>query len=482
MFGLELRGISMDLLLIDPPRNYWGFGGGLGLFSQPVGLAALAGFLVNQGVEVEILDCNILGISWEQLGAEIEGRAPKAIGVTSSMTCFVPDAFRCLELAKSVNPEIVTLGGGLQFSLASEESFKRCTALDVIVRRDGEFTTLEVMEEIKGGNPQLQNIPGLSFKQNGRIINNPDRSPLEDLDTLPFPAWDLIPMDRYRLPAVPKKWGNIAIVVTTRGCPYQCSFCSPIIGQNPYRAMSAERVLEVLENLYEQFHTRVFWFSDLSFNVYRERTEKILDGIIERGWKVHIALDGTRTDLFLRDRELVPKMKKAGVFLVCLGVESYSEPDLEFYRKGTTLKKAEQAVRLAKEHGINSWCFFMLGSPHHTEADVLRILEYAKELDPTIAIFTIVTPIPGTAFYEQMESQGYIDDTDWARYDLGHPVMKIPHLSRQQLLDLIDHCYTEFYKRPTKIIRGILGDQFARDTYRFMRFVGSARQLKEGII
>jgi anaerobic magnesium-protoporphyrin IX monomethyl ester cyclase len=473
----------MDLLLIDPPRKYWGFGGGLGLFSQPVGLATLAGYLVHHGVDVEILDCNILGIGWDQLASEIEGRAPKAVGVSSSMTCFVPDAFKCIEVVKVVNPEIITLGGGLQFSLAPEESLKRCPALDVIVRGDGEFTTLELMDEISNGHTQFQEILGISFRYKGKLIHNDDRPPIQDLDELPFPAWNMIPMDRYRLPSVPQKWGNIAIIVTTKGCPYHCSFCSPIAGQNPYRAMSADRVLEILENLYEQHQTRVFWFSDLSFNVHQERTERILDGIIRKGWKVHIALDGTRTDLFLRDRELIPKMKEAGVFLVCLGVESYFELDLDYYRKGTTLDKAEQAVKLAKEHGINSWCFFMLGNPSHTQKDILRILEYAKELDPTIAIFTIVTPIPGTSFYDEMDTQGYIDDTDWSRYDLGHPVMKLPHLSRQELLDLLDHCYTEFYKRPKKIIRhGIFGDQFARDTYRFMRFVGSARQLKEGII
>lgn len=473
----------MDLLLIDPPRNYWGFGGGLGLFSQPVGITTLAGYMVDQGVSVEILDCNILGMDWEQLASEIEVRAPRAVGVSSSMTCFVPDAFRCAEVVKQVNPKIITLGGGLQFTLTPEESLKKCSAMDVIVRGDGEFTTLALMEQISSGNLHFDNIQGVSFKCNGKIIHNDDRAPIEDLDALPFPAWDLIPMDQYRLPAVPQRWGNIAIIVTTKGCPYHCSFCSPIAGQNPFRAMSAERVLELLENLYEQYHTRVFWFSDLSFNVQRDRTERILDGIIARGWKVHIALDGTRTDLFLRDRELVPKMKKAGVFLVCLGVESYLEPDLDYYRKGTTLQKAEQAVALAKEHGINSWCFFMLGNPNHTEQDILKILDYAKELDPTIAVFTIVTPIPGTAFYDEMASRGFIHDTDWSHYDLGHPVMKLPHLGKQQLLDLMDHCYTEFYKRPKKIIRhGIFGDQFARDTYRFMRFVGSARQLKEGII
>jgi anaerobic magnesium-protoporphyrin IX monomethyl ester cyclase len=125
----------------------------------------------------------------------------------------------------------------------------------------------------------------------------------------------------------------------------------------------------------------------------------------------------------------------------------------------------------------------MLGNPRHTEGDILKMLDYAKQLDPTIAIFTIVTPIPGTTFYNEMEAKGFINEDNWARYDLGHPVMKLPHLSKQGLLDLMDHCYTEFYKRPKKIIKhGIFGDQFARDTYRFMRFVGSARQLKEGIL
>ena len=202
----------MDLLLIDPPRKYWGFGGGLGLFSQPVGLATLAGYLVHHGVDVEILDCNVLEIGWDQLAHEIEDRAPKAVGVSSSMTCFVPDAFKCIELAKGVNPEIITIGGGLQFSLAPEESLERCPALDVIVRGDGEFTTLELMTEISNGHAQFQEILGISFRNNGKLVHNEDRPPIRDLDELPLPAWNLISMEHYRLPSVPLKWGNIAIL------------------------------------------------------------------------------------------------------------------------------------------------------------------------------------------------------------------------------------------------------------------------------
>ncbi len=247
--------------------------------------------------------------------------------------------------------------------------------------------------------------------------------------------------------------------------------------------MSAPRVLEMLDQLYCDHGTRVFWFSDLSFNVSTERTEQILDGIIERGWRIHIALDGTRTDLILRDQRLLPKMKKAGVFLICLGVESPFERDLLTYDKGTTRAKAEQAVALVKKHGIHTWCFFMAGNVHHTAEDIRAILAYAKELDPTIAIFTLVTPIPGTDFYDQMLEQGRILDLDWAHYDFGHPVLRSDSLTTEQLLDLYEKCFDGFYNRPSEIIKhGFFGDEFARYTYRFLRFVHSARQIKEGTL
>jgi anaerobic magnesium-protoporphyrin IX monomethyl ester cyclase len=473
----------VDLLLIDPPRVYWGFGGGMGYHSPPVGMAALAGFLEQNGVQVGMLDCNAQEVGWDRLAGEIRARQPRCVGVSSSMTCYVPDAFRCLDLVKEIDPEIVTIGGGLQFTLAPEECLRRCASLDIIVRGDGEYTTLELLEELRRDSPQLDGIAGLSFRRDGGIVHGPDRPPVGDLDALPFPAWHLLPMREYRLPVLPPKWGPFTLVVTARGCPFQCNFCSPRTGQAPYRAMGADRVLEMLDSLYHEHGIRTFWFSDLSFNVNKERTERILDGIIERGWKVRIALDGTRTDLVVRDRDLLPKMKKAGVFLMCLGVETPYEEELEGYDKGASVQQAKQAVALLKRHGIHTWCFFMTGHPSHGEQAFRDMLAYAVELDPLIAIFTLVMPVPGTGFYDEMLAAGRIEEHDWSRYDFGHPVIRLEHLTRDQILSLYEECFSGFYKRPRKIIRhGIFGDDFARYTYRFMRFVNAARQIKEGTI
>jgi anaerobic magnesium-protoporphyrin IX monomethyl ester cyclase len=474
----------MDILLIDPPRRYWGFGGGLGYYSPPVGLTALAAFLEQNKITVDILDCNARVIGWDDLGDEIRRQKPRSVGVSSSMTCFVPEAFRCLEIAKQTDPDILTVGGGTQFTLAPDESFARCRDLDCIVRGDGEYTTLELLNELRGGQPNLQRVSGLSFRSNGEVFHNESRPAIADLDRLPLPAWHLLPMDEYALPVIPPGWGNYAIVVTSRGCPYQCNFCSPRTAHSPYRALSADRVLEMLDELYDHHGTRVFWFSDLSFNVDTHRTEHILDGIIARGWKdVHIALDGTRTDLIIRDQRLLPKMKTAGVFLVCLGVESPFESDLKGYEKGTTKEKAGQAVALVRENGIHTWCFFMIGNVHHTEQDILGTLDYAKELDPTIAIFTVVTPVPGTAFYDELLESGRIEEFDWGKYDFGHPIIRADHVPRERLLDLYERCFSGFYSRPLKIIKhGFLGDEFARYTYRFLRFVNTARQIKEGTL
>ena len=270
----------MDLLLIDPPRRYWGFGGGAGFFAQPLGLAHLAGFLDKNKTEVGVLDCNMEKIDWDGLRDEIKKRDPWIVGVTSSMTCFAPDSLKCLELAKETNPEILTIGGGLQFSLTPDESFERCKSLDIIVRGDGEHACHEAIGELRRKTPHLERIDGLSFRRDGEIVHNKERPPISDLDELPFPAWHLLPMDKYRLPVIPPKWGNFAVVVTTRGCPYNCKFCSPKISQKPYREMSAIKAVDMIEELNSEYDTKVFWVNDLSFNVNQTRTNQFLDEII----------------------------------------------------------------------------------------------------------------------------------------------------------------------------------------------------------
>jgi len=477
---------KMDLLLIDPPRNYWGFGGGEGFFAQPLGLATLAGFLKNKQIEVDIIDCNMQGIGWNQLKAEIQKRRPLAVGVSSAMTCFVPASFQCLDLVKQTDPNIHTIGGGLQFSLTPERSFEKCNSLEYIIRGDGEFTTLELLQALDKGTPKLENINGLSFRRDGKYMHNEDQEPLANLDELPFPAWHLLPMEKYRLPVVPPKWGNFALIVTSRGCPYNCKFCSPKITQKPHRVMSASRAVDMLEELNIKFDTRVFWVNDLSFNVNHERTERILDEIIERKLNIRMALDGTRTDLIVRDKNLVPKMKKAGVFMVNLGVESNSDEDLQDYNKQNKTQNSKRAVDILKKNKIHTWCFFIVGHWTHSERDLLNILEYAKWLDPTVAIFTIATPIPGTEYHDLMIKKGVIEEQDWGHYDLAHAIMPTKYLSREQLHDLYYKIYLGFYKRVKKIIKHvILGNTFARYTYKTQRGLGKlykTKQVKKGKI
>ena len=204
--------------------------------------------------------------------------------------------------------------------------------------------------------------------------------------------------------------------------------------------------------------------------------------------KIRMAIDGTRTDLLVRDKDLIPKMKKAGVFMVNLGVESDSNQDLKDYEKETTAEKAKEAVRLLKKNKIHVWAFMMVGNWNHDEKDILNILEFAKELDPLVTIFSLVTPVPGTEFHEKMMKKGLIEDLDWSSYDFAHPVMRTEHLSRDEILQLLWKVYLGFFKRPRKIIKhAIFGDAFSRYTFKTSRgmgkmFVRSSRQLKVGEI
>jgi len=460
----------MKILLVDPPCDYWGFAGGKDNFAPPIGLATLAAYIEKNGTEVHILDCNASHIDFQELKKRILEIKPKILGVPSSMMCFVPNALQVIKIAKEVDPSIFTVGGGIQFSLMPQEALEICPELDCIVRGDGEYPFLDLIRELEKRQPDLSFVRGISFRKNGKIIHNPNHYPVEDLDTLPNPSWHLLPMDRYSLPLIPKSWGSLAMITTSRGCPHQCTFCSPRLAQAPYRQMSPKRSVEMIEELYYKYHKRVIWLSDLTFNVDRKRTEDFLDEILARKLNIRIAAEGLRPEFILRDADLLPKMKKAGVFFGFVGVESCSKDRLDKYKKSLSPLQAKKAIQLLKKHGIHTYCFFILGEEEETKEDILQTLKFAKQLDPTIAIFSCATPFPGTAYYKQMRDKGLIELEDWSKYDLAHPVARTKYLGIQELQQLQAHCFKNFYGRPLKVLKHILfGDALERHWYLLQR-------------
>ncbi|HDI00805.1 MAG TPA: radical SAM protein, partial [Candidatus Bathyarchaeota archaeon] len=444
-------------VLVDPPKPRWWLLADTVM--PPIGLAYIASFLRSKGIWVRILDCTALGWGWEHLASALEKLRPDVVGV-GGPTCYSKRALRVLEMAKELlGPDVLTVAGGPHFSLLAEHELSSNDFLDVVVVGEGELTAYELVKAVEEGRP-LKSILGLAFRdENGRVVFTGERPLIKDLDSLPMPAWDLLPMERYRLVA----WGKRAtMLVSSRGCPFNCSFCSErIFWRGIWRPHSPGRVVDEMELVRAKYGKDLIWFGDDTFNLSRERNIAICREILERGLDVSWGIEA-RADLIVRDRDILGLMKEAGLFWVLIGVEGASDAELRRYGKGITLRQVREAFRALREHDIITQAMFIIGERWDTKASILAKERLAEELDADFVIFTPLTPFPGTPLYELAKGQGWIEEKDWSKYDLAHVIMPTETLSRREVRALMIACYRRFFLRPIKLLKGLT----SRNPYR----------------
>ena len=445
------------MVLVDPPKPRWWLLADTVM--PPIGLAYVAGFLRSKGVWVRVLDCTALGWDWEHLATALEKLEPDVVGV-GGPTCYSRRALKVLRMAKELlGPGVLTVAGGPHFSLLAEEELRSNDFLDVIVVGEGELTTYELVRAIEEGRP-LTSVLGLALRdERGNVVFTGERPLIKDLDSLPMPAWDLLPMDRYKLVA----WGKRAtMLVSSRGCPFNCSFCSErIFWRGVWRPHGARRVVDEMELVEDRYGKDLIWFGDDTFNLSRSRNVAICREIIERGLGVAWGIEA-RADLVVRDEDIIGLMREAGLFWVLIGVEGASDAELRRYGKGVTLKQVKRAFKVLKEHDIITQAMFIIGERGDTKASILAKERLAEELDADFAIFTPLTPFPGTPLYELAEREGWIEERDWSKYDLAHVIMPTETLSRREVRALMIACYKRFFLRPIKLLRGLA----SRNPYR----------------
>ena len=453
---------EMNALLIDPKINAWGYSAPRSVAS--FSLISLATYLNHNGRKTEILDMNASQVGWEELPSVIKQRKPDVVGVPSSMSCYIPESLEVVKIAKSVDPNIITLGGGVNFTLNGANIMKQTPELDFIVRGDGEYTSLELIAALENGRRDLDKIQGITYRSEGNIKVNPDRPPIMDLDSLPLPDWDLVDMDKYGMNAFPPQWGKQVMLTISRGCPYRCRYCAPTLAAQRYRELSAERALDLLTVLRRKHERKMIWLNDLTFGVNEERTAKLLEGVIREKLDINIVVDMT-AELVIRRQNLLPLMKRAGFQYIDIGVESPVEEDHKKYQDGAKgWHKAEEAFRLLRKNKILPAGYFMIGELGHTAKEIRRIRELAERLDPAIAFFCFVNPHPGTPYYEDMKD--HIVTDDFSCYGEFGPVMKYPHLSDDQIRMLYREIWVSYYARPTRILRRFLfGGAHGRSFY-----------------
>jgi len=410
----------------------------------PLGLGYLAAVLEKNGYEVDVIDCQALNISFEEAKSELSKRKPDIVGMTST-TLTYKSALRIIRTAKEVCPNCLTLLGGVHVTFWDEEALQECPQLDVVVRKEGENTLLELVQKLEAGK-SFGDVLGITYRKNGKTVKNPDRPYIEDLDSLPFPAHHLWPLDRLR------KYGNIMFpLMTSRGCVFWCEFCSAVrmFGRR-FRMRSPKNVVDELEYLHNTFGADTFTFYDDAFTVDQSRVEEICREIHNR--KLKITWDcGTRVDMVTKD--LLQKMKEAGCIAVWFGVEAGSQRIIDAMGKGFTANKTRKAFKAAKEVGLITIASVVFGFPGETRESALETIKLVEEIDPDDIGYYIATPYPGTPMADYVKKMGWLRVTDFDKYDTATPIFELPTLSMQEVREIREQAFHRFYLRPRYVLR-----------------------------
>ena len=404
------------VLLVTPPYHS-GVVESAGVW-LPLNYVYLAGHARRAGAEVRIYDAMSLFHTHEDIAREIASFRPDVVGV-SAITATEPDAREVCRTAKRLDPRTVTVIGNVHPTFCWEEILREAPEVDLVARGEGEELLADVVRAVAAGDRSWERIPGLAWREEGRPRAGAARPFARDLDAL-VPAWDLIEWGRYFYR--PRPEGRLAIVSSSRGCGQRCSFCSQQkFWERTWRGRDPLAFVTELERLRDDHGVRVAMLSDETPTSSRARWEAVLDLLVERGTGVELLME-TRVDDILRDEDLLPRYRAAGVSHVYVGVESTSQSTLELYQKDIKVHQSKRAIELINAHGMVSETSFVLGTPEETVESIRKTVELAKWYAPDMAFFLALTPWPYADIAPQLASR--VQTRDYRRYNLVEPVMK----------------------------------------------------------
>jgi anaerobic magnesium-protoporphyrin IX monomethyl ester cyclase len=473
--------VPTKVLFIEPPKDYWFVMGEY--LPPPYGILQLAAYLENKvkDVEIEVVDCQAMSLDWNGLEKHIESFNPDIVASSGFATCNAYVTARTLETAKKLNPEALTVTGGQHFTAMAQESLEAYPEIDMIVRGEGEQTLVELVKAFSEKS-SISKIKGISFRHKKEIRHNPQHPLISNLDELPFPGYHFVEevMHKYHFTMMAGSKARYTMVEASRGCPHRCIFCSQWKHwQGTWRHKSIKRIVDELEFCYRNYDSRLLWLTDDNFGL-GERMNNLCDELIQRGFSDEITcFMQARCDDVVRSQSLLPKMSKAGINWLLLGVESQSAATLESFKKGTKPEDAEKAVRLFKENGIFSQATCIIGERKDSVQSIASLREFVNDLDPDLAIFMILTPFPGTELYEDAKKNGWIKDWNWANYDMVHAIMPTETLSKEQVQQELFNCYRSFFGSWNRRLQSIFSkNEIKRRVYRYMARQNVMNQLK----
>jgi len=481
----------MRVCLINPPRLHpkaWG----KPVVYPPIGIAYVAAVLEKQH-KVSIIDAptegwkNLeqihetnyrMGLANQEIADRIKRWSPDIVEINIPFSGWSKAAFEVASVAKSVDRDIITVLDGLHPSARPVDCLSNPN-IDFVVRGEAEYTMLELVGALEQGiTEDMKKIEGIGFVKNGKTVITPPRPEIQDLDALPFPARHLLPMNIY-FEAIKENpiRGEISkrytIIMTSRGCPHRCIFCSNhIVMGKTWRGRSPENVVDELEQIVNTYSIKQIDFFDENMTLIKKRVEDICDLIMERGLDIDWYVpNGVRADTL--DEELLRKMRASGCKEIRVAPESGVQRVVdEIIKKNLDLEDVEKAVVLAKKVGMKIGVFFMLGLIGETKEDIKETIRYAyklKKLGADSFQFSIATPLYGTELYEQAKRGGYLREcfSDEALAAL-EPLIETEEFTADDLRELcaqanlVNQSFTrdklvKAIRNPKKAIRALLG-------------------------
>jgi anaerobic magnesium-protoporphyrin IX monomethyl ester cyclase len=435
----------VDIAFIRPlaSRNWY-------INNVPLNYVHLAAYLRQNGHHPHVLD-QVTGWRSEEIDEYIRANKIAVVGI-GCMTCEFPEAVNESRRLKEVHPGITVVLGGAHPSGAPEECLES-GVVDYAIVGEGEIALTKLLDAIEGKH-KPENIPGLWSIENGVIrTNRPAEVP--DIEKLPPPAYDMIDLKKYfrldspwHFPQSPR----VVQFISSRGCPYQCSYCHTIHGKR-YRGLSPSKVLDQIEDLVKNHGVEEFMMVDDIFNFDLERAKEICRGIVQRGLKIHLQFpNGVRGDRF--DEELVALMKDAGTHFMAIAIETTSKEYQRLIRKNLKVDKAEQTILWARKYNIEVSGFFMIGFPGETVDQIQQTIDFAVNA-PLDAIFiSVVSPFKGTVLRDDMLNGrfGSVDSQTMQSLDQLFPTACSNSLTLQELTRMQRNAYFRFYTKPRSLL------------------------------
>lgn len=444
----------MKVLLIHSPyMKAFGPYDKVGPISFPMGLGYIAAVLLEEGFKVSLLDPENERIGFEGIRKRIREEAPDIVGIS----CVTPTFSNAQKVAKIVKEEIrcLIVLGGVHASALPEQTLGNYPEFDIVVIGEGEYTMRELCEAIQSDRKELDNIKGIAFRKNGRVIKTPPREWISDLDGLPFPARHLVNMEGYKIQPHMNIGKKTATMITSRGCPFNCIFCSAHINMGRgYRPHSPKRVIAEIEHLKQNYGIQHIYFHDDTITVQKDRVAEICNLLLAK--KIGISwICMARVNSLSED--LAALMKKAGCYGIGFGVESGDETVLKNIKKGITLEQCRAAYRYCKKFGIRTYATLMFGNPGETKESAEKTIKFAIELDPDIAMFYVLTPFPGSEVFNMYNKKLFQASEDFDSYNIlvsdnSHALCSY-EFGQDELKYYVSKADKEFYLRPGYLLR-----------------------------